>query len=565
MFHNKIKHISIISAFLLLFLTYPSFAGQLSLRVIPESINAGDTVRIEFIDQHQPIKNYEIQIISPAGEVHNLVPLKQLENKGQVLFSQTYDRGFLTANWNQYEVKLYNKEKQCVDKAVFYLNDKSKQLFFTVYVDDIGRAGYLNTDGEKWFKSIGGRINYGYQHDDKGGILLGPVLKRYNNKKDYIFHHFHAWEFSGNRGILKIDRFFKWNHRKHLVNNFITIPLRDRHYIAILGLLLILSVVIWIYRKNKTTKTILISVTAIFFLMLIAVLSSHYAKDPDNWEIKLGDTAWCKNFLLTAKKEFQKNGLEYPEITRHGWNCPPRGLNKFYLTEMSVLADASVNFPLTDEKNNRYKKDVGIILNQVSQFSYDWPDEIKLPLPFYTNINDELYSVWDGIEEHRGVLQLPISNGSFTVDKFDEYQKEIISRLPNGALVSTWCHPGNDLRQLGPLLNYLTNNYKIEFVTAKKYLDIYMSYFPRPVLVDIPKGKAYWAYLSDSSMIKIRECKIFKISNNIKEIASHDLPPYLGIIDNNHTSSLIKKNYIFFKQFKNISIYKLCLSGKPAI
>lgn len=63
MFHNKIRQISLISAFLLLFLTYPSFAGQLSLRVIPETINAGDTVRIEFINQHQPIKNYAIQII----------------------------------------------------------------------------------------------------------------------------------------------------------------------------------------------------------------------------------------------------------------------------------------------------------------------------------------------------------------------------------------------------------------------------------------------------------------------------------------------------------------------
>ena len=72
MFYNKIRQIFLILAFLL-FLTYPSFADQLSLRVIPESINAGDTVRIKFIGQHQPIKNYEIQIISPAGKTHNLI------------------------------------------------------------------------------------------------------------------------------------------------------------------------------------------------------------------------------------------------------------------------------------------------------------------------------------------------------------------------------------------------------------------------------------------------------------------------------------------------------------
>lgn len=475
MFHNKIKYISLISAFLLLFLKYPSFAGQLSLRVFPGNINAGDTVRIEFIDQHQPIKNYEIQIISPAGEVHNLVPLKQLENKGQVLFSQTYDRGFLTANWNQYEVKLYNKEKQCVDRAVFSLNDKNKQLFFTVYVDDIGKAGYLNTDGEKWFKSIGGRINYGYQQDDKGGILLGPVLKRYNNKKDYIFHHFHAWKFSGNRGILKLDRFLKWNHRKHLVNNFTTIPLRDRHYIAILGLLLILSAVIWIYRKNKITKTIFISVTAIFFLMLIAVLSSQHSRSPDNWEIKLGDTAWCKNFLLTAKQEFQKNGLEYPKITRHGWNTPPRGLSRFYITQMGVIADATMIYPNVNKYgSDNAENDYGVILNQVRKFNYNWPDKISLPLPYYTNINEDIDSVWDGIENHKGLLEMPLTVDNIVGYGFDETDKKIIDRLPNGALVSTYIHPGQDLRKIKEVISYIENNYTLSFISAKDYLDLYL-------------------------------------------------------------------------------------------
>ena len=79
--------------------------------------------------------------------------------------------------------------------------------------------------------------------------------------------------------------------------------------------------------------------------MIIAVLYSHYSKDPDNWEIKLDDTAWCKEFLLTAKQEFQKNGLEYPEITRYGWNTPPRGLNRFYVNQMGVIADASMIYP----------------------------------------------------------------------------------------------------------------------------------------------------------------------------------------------------------------------------
>ena len=461
----------------LLFLILPNylFANQYSLTVFPKDINAGDTVRIDFIDQHQPIKNYAIQIISPTGKVYNMVPHKQSESKGQVLFSQTYDRGFLTDNWNQYKIKLYNSKNVFIDSTDFFLKNNNKQLYFTIYIDDIGRVGYLSEDGERWFKSIGGKINYGYQHDDKGGILLGPVLKRYNNKDDYIFHHFHAWEFSGNRSILKLDGFLKWNHRKHLVNNFTTIPLRDRHYIAILGLLLILFAAICIYRKNKTTKIVLISVTALFFLMLIAVLSSHYAKAPDNWEIKLGDIEWCKEFLLTAKKEFQKNGLEYPEITRHGWNTPPRGLNRFYVNQMGVIADASMIYPNVNKYgSDNAENDYGVILNQVRKFNYNWPDKISLPLPYYTNINGDIDTVWNGKEGNRGLLEIPLTIDNIGTYGFDETDKKIIDRLPNGALVSTYIHPGQDLRKIKEVISYIENNYTLLFISAKDYLDLYL-------------------------------------------------------------------------------------------
>ena len=362
-----------------------------------------------------------------------------------------------------------------MDKTVFYLNDKNKQLYFTVYVDDIGKAGYLNTIGESWFKSIGGKINYGYQHDDKGGILLGPVLKMYNDKDDYIFHHFHAWQFFRNRVILKLDRFFNWKHRKHLVYNFTSIRLRDRHYIAILGLFLILFAVIWIYRKNKTTKIILISTTTLFFLMLIAVLSSQYSGNPDNWEIKLDDTAWCKKFLLTAKKEFQKNGLEYPKITRHGWNTPPRGLNRFYVTQMGVIADASMIYPNVNKHgSDNAENDYGVILNQVRKYHYKWPAKVSLPIPYYTDIKGEINTVWDGKEGHKGLLEMPLTIDNIVAYGFDMSAKKIIDRLPNGALVSTYIHPGQDLREIKEVISYIENNYTISFISAKGYLDLYL-------------------------------------------------------------------------------------------
>jgi hypothetical protein len=453
-----------------------------------------------------------------------------------------------------------------VDKTVFYLSDKSKQLFFTVYIDDIGKAGYLNTSGEKWFKSIGGRINYGYQHDDWGGANLKKVIEKYHPSQNYIFHHFHAWEFSGNRGILNVDRFLNWNHRKHLVNNFTTIPLRDRHYVAILGLLLILSVVIWIYRKNKTTKTIVTSVIVLFLLMLIAVLSSQYSGNPNNWEIKLGEPQWSKKFLLNAKQEFEQNNMKYPEITRHGWNSPPRGLNRFYLTKMGVIADASLIYPnYSKYRKNNDKRDLGVILNQVAKFSYKWPNKVSLPLPYYTNINKEINSLWDGKEEHRGILEMPLTVDNIGAYGFDENDRKIIDKLPNGALVSTYIHPNQDLRKLKGILTYIEENYTISFVTAKDYLKMYLKYNPRPVLIDLYKEEIYWAYLDlhNDNIIPITKTDIIKIDNENINTNSVNFPPYLGIIGEKYNEMELEKIYEFIGVVDgNINLYKLRKSKK---
>jgi len=118
MFSEKIKKalFSFISIFVIL--PFPSFANQYFLNVTPKQINVGDTISIQYIDigKHG---DFEIKILSPTGKSYNLIPHKKSESKYQALFTQTYDKGFLSDNWNQYKVKLYNSKKLCVDSSNF--------------------------------------------------------------------------------------------------------------------------------------------------------------------------------------------------------------------------------------------------------------------------------------------------------------------------------------------------------------------------------------------------------------------------------------------------------------
>lgn len=556
MFNEKFKKSLFFFIFAIVILTCSSFANQYSLNVTPKQINVGDTVSIEYIGTKED-RDYKIEILLPSGKSYSLIPNRKSVNKYQVLFAKTYDKGFLTDNWNQYKVKLYNSKKLCIDSTYFFLNKENKTLFFTVYIDDIGKAGYLNKDGEIWFKSLGGKINYGYQHDDKGGFSLNKILQRYNNKDDYIFHHFHAWKFSGNKFILKLDHLLKWNHNKHLLNNFLRIQLRDRHYLIITFFLLIVFAILWLYKKNRGTKFILIVSVLLFLIIIIGIKSGHYVSNSNNWEIKLGDPEWSKKFLLNAKQEFEKNNMKYPEITRHGWNCPPRGLNKFYLTKMGVIADASIIYQNVNKYTNIDREGLGVLLNQVSKFSYKWPEEILLPLPYYTNIDDEINTLWDGKEEYRGVLEMPLTVDNICTYGFDENDRRVIDRLPNGALVSTYIHPGQGLSKLNGILTYIDENYNILFTTARDYLEMYLKYYPRPVLIDLPSKKAYWAYLEDNNITPISENDIIKVDNGTININSRNFPPYLGIIGKKYNLMELEKIYEFIGIINNnINLYK---------
>ena len=174
---------------------------------------------------------------------------------------------------------------------------------------------------------------------------------------------------------------------------------------------------------------------------------------------------------MNTKNEFIGCNLQYPAITRHGWNYPPRGLNRFYTINMNVLADASLNFPYIKMPDSYYKNnDFGDVLNKVMKYRYNWPEEIELPIPFYTNIKGEVNNPWDGIESHRGLIEIPITTNCYgNRDSILYQEKNVVDLLPNGALVSIWGHPGNNLKKIKPLIKCVTDNYQIHFVYINEY------------------------------------------------------------------------------------------------
>jgi len=243
----------------------------------------------------------------------------------------------------------------------------------------------------------------------------------------------------------------------------------------------------------------------IFVIMII--FSSAHKHDKKYMLVKIEDNNWCKDFLNDIDLEFKKNSLNYPAITRHGWNVPPYGLNEFYIRELGVIADAS---------SIRNASTKIIYLPEINR-NITWGVSF---IPYYTFINQDYNSVWDGKnEKERGLLQLPLTFGNISNKGYElKVVKAIIDSVQNGTLISTYIHPLDTLSNLRPILDYLKNNYDMKFVTAKSYLDTFMLYQPRPIIVDIDKQESFWAYYDGKNLKEINisnSVNINKVSKNM--------------------------------------------------
>jgi hypothetical protein len=544
---------SLILAFIFSVLLSTSLSGENILKVNKKEIKCGDTIQIFFDNKHSAS---QIKIIDPVGKEYIIEPVK--ENNGNWANFVTDDtRGFLIADWNKYSIYLL-KNNKLIDSTFVRLANSEKILYFTIFIDDIGPYGYINEDDYNWFKSKGGKFNIGYMQDDFGMDSLSFILNKYSDTSDFIFHHFHAQRFSGNRALLKIYLLTRWKNFKTDVSEKVGYELRDRHFLLASFILSILILVaIFIFSKNKTTRVIgivIIIVANIFLFGIIYIYS--YVIDVDKKEIMLSDTEWCETFLENKKQEFERNGMPYPQITRHGWTVPPRGLGEFYLLEMGVLADQSLEYKPFLEKDF-YKQDHGEELNKVFDYHvYTWPEGLRFPIPFYTNMDGDINQLWDGNEANRGIIEIPSSHGAYATQVYDERSLKLCDSLPNGSLVSCWGHPGRRIENAKPLLDYVEKNFKTRQVNVKEYLDVFMANYPRPVIIDTENKQAFWAYVGEESVEKIVACNLVNFETN-DYLANFKNDPAIIVLTANSDTSAIASRYNLEKTLGNFLVFKL--------
>ncbi len=574
--NNKLDHLNQnmckkqrLIPFICLFLLPNSliFGNQKQIDVSPQIIDLGETVIIR-INRTVDIHAQRILILSPSGKAYSPVPEKK-SGYYEISFSETYDRGFLNDNWNQYKVSLLDRYNEVIESTYFYIKQTRKELFFTVYVDDIGGGGYLDEAGEKWFKGLGGKINYGYENDEWAPASLESVVRRYNDPGDSLFYHFHPLEYSKEKIFLKVNRLLRWKQKKESINRLLKIDFRDRHYILFILLFSVLSVGFLIYKRKKASYLLCLICFILTMMLFLAIYSSQMVLNQGHWNVKYSDTEWCRKFLLEARREFEKNQLLFPQIVRYGFNIPPKGLTKFYLAQMGVMADASFIFPdgveprlgeihQSEKGPNIYENDNREILKQLGQYAYRWPSSMLLPLPYYTAIAGELNEPHDGEEINRGILEMPLTFENICENNANKINYGIIDGLPNGALVSTYLHPRDDLRYLKDVIMYIQNNHKLTFISASDYLKIYLSYYPRPVLIDSKQKKAFWAYLDGDRLIPISESDSFIVKNDGLMPRIANLPPYIGLTADTQLLGEIEGKYaLVAKNEEHVVLYKL--------
>ena len=433
-----------------------ALADNIYVNITPKEINCGDTVAIE-VNGITNSKNNFLTVTSPTGKAYHpefVSKITQNEQKCFAAFSNTSDKGFLSQNWNKYLVRLFNRDGTLLCEDAFYLKQNNKELYFTIYIDDVGASGLPEPDGLRWFESNKYPVNLGWENGElnQEGILLDVIKNKYDLSSNYLFHHFHAINYTGNALLQKIDKAINWYQIHTKINSAmsnilgIKVYFRDRHFFLALIFILVASGLLSLKKRNILFATVTIFFCIVTTTFLIASFSAQYSYNEKNWTAHFDDPQWCKAFLIETKKDFMSQGLPYPRITRHGWNVPLKGLTEFYMKEMGVLADATVIY------NTKFEFDKHNVIAKIKG--------PNAPSPYYSSISKGCEFEYNGLEIDRGILELPLI---FDVSEYDPFGfiKKIekdIETLPNGALVSTYCHPKDSLKKYIPLISFLKKN-----------------------------------------------------------------------------------------------------------
>ncbi|MFX0195700.1 MAG: hypothetical protein ACFFCW_06215 [Candidatus Hodarchaeota archaeon] len=237
-------------------------------------------------------------------------------------------------------------QRKIILKDEFSILDSEKHLYVVLWVDDFGAYGELPHENRRWYHENAGPISYALEWDDRGFFDPSALFKKYDFSYDFLSHHLHAMHWSHSRLHLYLDYYLCENYsgiKKFLNDALSKLPiqfhLRDRYAFAILFSIRLIFLLCG-RRKYCLKQLGIIAILASLVVVLLA-LNNRYLSNPRNWTYELKNPRWCKDFLLSTRKNLLEHGFVFPKVLRHGWNLPPAGLMEFYMSELGVLTDAS--------------------------------------------------------------------------------------------------------------------------------------------------------------------------------------------------------------------------------
>lgn len=482
--------------------------GELKIQLNKKYLRRGETVKI-WIKARNDIVDIIGNITTPLG---NNYPLNFVRSSDsfQAAFDKTTELGFLKKDWGKYHIKVTLKTLAQLDlilKEQFSILDSEKDLYMVLWVDDFGAYGELLPENHRWYHQNAGPISCALEWDDRGFFNLPKLLEKYDFSYDFLSHHFHAMHWSHPRLLLYFDYYLYkyYSIAKKLANHSLSelsVPLHIRDRYVFVTLVLI-GFVALMYKPKRNRLKLLPSVLIIAGLTIFLLsLNNKFVSNPRNWNYELENPNWCKEFLSLTSNKLSQNGFNFPQVVRHGWNLPPADLMEFYMSELGVLADASAISGVGLEIDFLRK-------HGFSSRTITWKKDYLLP--YYASLEKDYNHMWNGTEEDRGILELPLTYDNLSSIGFREEDKETIKQMPNGALISTYVHPQDDSTEVKRLVLYLKRDYpNTRFVRPDFYVDLYMSYFPRPISID-KHLTPYWGYVKDKIIYPITKTEVIDI------------------------------------------------------
>jgi hypothetical protein len=327
-----------------------------------------------------------------------------------------------------------------------------KKLYAVLWIDDFGSLKLRKGDIE-WYHENAGPISYALEWDDQYPWSLDDVLnKKADFSDDYLAYHYHPIMWKGSGFPKRIYDRLKLHSKVYtLLRAYQCVPysktLMRLRNISILTIISILALITLFNRSNTIAANLLLLLLCFLFGLFIVW---YYVRLPGNWEIKISDAEWNKKFILNSKTEIEKRGFMFPKIVRHGWNLPWKGSAEFYMS-LGIIADASA-VPMGPDKKPK-----------IAEREIEW----MLSQPYFTSLRDDYDIPWDGLDErNRGLLELPVTLGNFSLSGFGDREKAMIKQIPEGGLIGAYIHPQDDFKPIKEWVFYLKKNYDVEFVDA---------------------------------------------------------------------------------------------------